>query len=110
MKKIVFTPWPSFDREIVSAVREVLISGKVNQWTGNEVYAFEEEYARYLGVRHAIAMANGSVTMDVALRVLGIGAGDEVVVTSRSFVASASCVGLTGQCRYLRMWISIAGI
>ncbi len=96
MKKIIFTPWPSFDKEIISAVREVLISGKVSQWTGHEVYAFEEEYARYLGVGHAIAMANGSVTMDVALRVLGVGAGDEVVVTGRSFVASASCVALTG--------------
>src|SRR5208283_2772822 len=96
MKKIAFTPWPSFDGEIISAVRDVLISGKVSQWTGHEVYAFEEEYARYLGVGHAIAMANGSVTMDVALRVLGIGAGDEVVVTGRSFVASASCVALTG--------------
>ena len=52
-----FYTWPSFDKEIISAVREVLISGKVSQWTGHEVYAFEEEYARYLGVGHAIAMA-----------------------------------------------------
>jgi len=96
MKKIQFTPWPFFDKEIISAVNDLLTSGKVNQWTGNEVYAFEEEYARYLGVKHAIAMANGSVTMDVALRVLGVRSGDEVVVTSRSFVASASCVALTG--------------
>jgi dTDP-4-amino-4,6-dideoxygalactose transaminase len=74
----------------------VLRSGKVNQWTGPNVYAFEKEYAAYLGVKHAVAMANGSVTLDVALKVLGIGPGDEVVVASRSFVASASCVPLTG--------------
>ncbi len=96
MSNVKFAPWPSFDEEIVEAVKEVLVSGKVNQWTGPNVYAFEKEYAAYLGVKHAIAMANGSVTLDVALKVLGIGPGDEVVVTSRSFVASASCVALTG--------------
>ncbi|MFH1799982.1 MAG: DegT/DnrJ/EryC1/StrS aminotransferase family protein [Candidatus Omnitrophota bacterium] len=98
MKKPLFAPWPSFDHEIMDAVRGVIIFGKVSQWTGPHVYAFEKEYADYLGVKHAIAMANGSVTLDVALRVLGIGvrAGDEVVVASRSFVASASCVPLSG--------------
>ena len=96
MTKPVFAPWPFFDQEIVKAVEDVLSSGKVNQWTGRHVYAFEEEYARYLGVNQAIAMANGSVTLDTALKVLGIGPGDEVVVASRSFVASASCVALTG--------------
>ncbi|MBU9888687.1 MAG: DegT/DnrJ/EryC1/StrS aminotransferase family protein [Candidatus Omnitrophica bacterium] len=96
MKKPLFAPWPSFDREIVDAVEEVLVSGKVSQWTGPHVYAFEKEYAAYLGVKHAIAMANGSVTLDTALKVLGIGRGDEVVVASRSFVASASCVPLAG--------------
>jgi dTDP-4-amino-4,6-dideoxygalactose transaminase len=96
MNKPTFAPWPSFDQEIVDAVSDILRSGKVSQWTGPNVYAFEREYARYLGVDHAIAMANGSVSLDVALKVLGIGPGDEVVVTSRSFVASASCVALAG--------------
>jgi len=96
MKKIKFAPWPYFDAEIVEAVKDVLVSGKVNQWAGRQVYAFEQEYARYLGVSHAIAMANGSVTLDVALKVLGVGPGDEVVVSSRSFVASASCAAVTG--------------
>ncbi len=96
MSPMKFAPWPSFDREIIDAVRGVLRSGKVSQWTGPNVYAFEKEYAAYLGVRHAIAMANGSVTLDLVLRVLGISTGDEVVVTSRSFVASASCVPLAG--------------
>ena len=96
MKKPTFAPWPSFDREIREAVDKVLRSGKVSQWTGPNVYAFEKEYARYLGVKHAIAMTNGSVTMDIALKLLGVGPGDEVVVTCRSFVASASGVALTG--------------
>lgn len=81
---------------MADAVRDVLVSGKVSQWTGHHVYAFEKEYAQYLGVAHAVAMANGSVSLDVALRILGVGPGDEVVVASRSFVASASCVALTG--------------
>ena len=96
MTQPVFAPWPAFDREIIKAVEGVLRSGKVNQWTGRHVYAFEEEYARYLGIKNTIAMANGSVTLDTALKVLGVGPGDEVVVASRSFVASASCVALTG--------------
>jgi len=96
MKNIHFAPWPSFDQEIIDAVSRVLVSGKVNQWTGPNVYAFEHEYAEYLGVRHTIAMANGSVTLDAALKALGIGPGDEVVVPARSFVASASCVALAG--------------
>ncbi|MGE0267499.1 MAG: DegT/DnrJ/EryC1/StrS family aminotransferase [Candidatus Omnitrophota bacterium] len=96
MKKPTFAPWPSFDAEIIDAVKSVLVSGKVSQWTGTNVYAFEKEYAQYLGVKHAIAMANGTVTLDAALKVLGIGPGDEVVVSSRSFVASASCVAYAG--------------
>lgn len=96
MRTCKFAPWPSFDREVIDAVNKVLRSGKVNQWTGANVYEFEKEYASYLGVKHAIAMANGSVTLDTALQVMGIGPGDEVVVSCRSFVASASCVALRG--------------
>ena len=96
MSKPVFAPWPVFDAEIIDAVRNVLVSGKGNQWAGQHVYAFEKEYAQYLGIKNTIAMANGTVTMDVALKVLGIGPGDEVVVSSRSFVASASCVAWAG--------------
>lgn len=96
MNKPTFAPWPSFDQEIIKAVSDILRSGKVSQWTGPNVYAFEKESAKYLGAKHAIAMTNGSVTMDVALRILGVGSGDEVIVTCRSFVASASCVALTG--------------
>ncbi len=91
-----FAPWPYYGREEIEAVTRVLRSGKVNQWTGTEVTAFEKEYAKYLGVRHCVALANGSVALDVALTALGIGKGDEVIVTSRTFVASASCIALRG--------------
>ena len=59
MKNRSFAPWPLFDEEIISAVKETLVSGKVNQWTGHHVYAFEKEYAAYLGVKHAIARNAG---------------------------------------------------
>ncbi|MFH0827787.1 MAG: DegT/DnrJ/EryC1/StrS aminotransferase family protein, partial [Candidatus Omnitrophota bacterium] len=89
-----FSCWPYFGRDEIRAVNRVLRSGKVNQWTGEEVFNFEKEYAQYLGVKHAVALANGSVALDIALLVLGIGPGDEVIVPCRSFVASASCVAL----------------
>jgi dTDP-4-amino-4,6-dideoxygalactose transaminase len=95
MKKTInFAPWPSYGKDEISEVTRVMRSGKVNQWTGREVFSFEKEYAGYLGVRHAVALSNGSVALDIALLALGIGPGDEVIVPARSFVASASCVVL----------------
>ena len=91
-----YSAWPVFEEDEITAVLNVFKSGKVNQWTGTEVVSFEKEFAQYLGVRHAIALANGSVALDVTLSVLGIGPGDEIIVTPRSFVASASCIVLRG--------------
>ena len=91
-----FATWPYFDEDEVQAVVNVLKSGKVNQWTGNEVNTFEREFAQYLGSDYAVALANGSLALDLALIAFGIGRGDEVIVTPRSFVASASCVPLRG--------------
>ena len=92
----IFSPWPCFGDDEIDAVTRVLRSGNVNQWTGFEVTCFEKEYANYVGVKHAVAVANGSVALDIALAILGIGPGDEVIVTPRSFVASVSCVALRG--------------
>jgi dTDP-4-amino-4,6-dideoxygalactose transaminase len=74
----------------------VLDSGRVNYWTGEEGRAFEHEFAEWAGSAHAVALFNGTVALDLALRALGIGAGDEVVVAPRTFIASASCVVLAG--------------
>lgn len=84
-------PWPVFDEEMIEAAAAVMRSGRVNYWTGEETRAFEQEYAARLGRRYAVAVANGTVALEAALAGLGIGAGDEVVVTCRSFIASASC-------------------
>jgi len=87
-----FSPWPSFSEEEIEAVSAVLRTGRINYWTGNECREFEKEFAEWCGVRHAVALANGSVALDLAMKVLGIGDGDEVVVTPRTFLASASTV------------------
>lgn len=87
-----FSPWPSFTAQEADAVRNVLLSNKVNYWTGTECREFEKEFAAWAGTRHAVALANGTLALDVALKALGIGPGDEVVVTPRTFIASISCV------------------
>lgn len=87
-----FASWPSFTVEEADAVREVLLSNKVNYWTGTECRQFEKEFAEWVGVDHAIALANGTLALDLALKALRIGPGDEVVVTPRTFIASVSCV------------------
>jgi dTDP-4-amino-4,6-dideoxygalactose transaminase len=87
-----FSPWPSFTPEEADAVHGVLMSNKVNYWTGSECREFEREFAAWTGTRYAIALANGTLALDVALKALNIGPGDEVVVTPRTFIASISCV------------------
>lgn len=87
-----FSPWPSYTEEEAEAVRDVILSNRVNYWTGDQCRSFEEEFAVWSGCQHAVALANGTVALDVALRALGVGSGDEVVVTPRSFLASVSCV------------------
>jgi dTDP-4-amino-4,6-dideoxygalactose transaminase len=87
-----FSPWPSFAPEEADAVHRVVLSNKVNYWTGTESRAFEKEFAAWCQTRYAVALSNGTLALDVALKALGIGSGDEVVVTPRTFIASVSCV------------------
>jgi dTDP-4-amino-4,6-dideoxygalactose transaminase len=91
-----FSPWPSFTEEEANAVTAVLLSNKVNYWTGQECREFEKEFAAWAGAEYAIALMNGTVALDVAFKALGIGPGDEVVVTSRTFLASASSIVTAG--------------
>ena len=89
-------PWPSFAADEIEAASAVLASGKVNYWTGDQGRQFEREYAAYVGTKYAIALANGTVALELALYALGIGPGDEVIVPSRTFIASASCAVMRG--------------
>lgn len=84
--------WPSFTDEEVAAAAAVIASNKVNYWTGQEGRQFEREFAEWSGNARAVALANGTLALDVALKAIGIGPGDEVIVTPRSFIASASTV------------------
>lgn len=91
-----FAPWPFFAEDEKEAVEYVLTSGKVNYWTGEECREYEREYAEYTGRKKAIAVFNGTVALELALHAYDIGAGDEVIVTSRTFIASASCAVMRG--------------
>ena len=96
MLNTAFEPWPSFTQEEADAVSQVLLSNKVNYWTGQECREFEKEFARFAETKYAVALANGTVALDVALKALNIGAGDDVIVTSRTFLASASSIVTAG--------------
>lgn len=96
MLNTAFEPWPSFTTEEADAVKNVLLSNKVNYWTGQECRIFEKEFAEFSGTKYAVALANGTVALDVALKALDIGAGDDVIVTSRTFLASASSIVTAG--------------
>jgi dTDP-4-amino-4,6-dideoxygalactose transaminase len=91
-----FAPWPFFAQDEIEAVTSVLRSGKVNYWTGTEGRDFEREFALFTGCKYAIALANGTVALELALYALGIGPGDEVITTCRTFIASASCIVMRG--------------
>ena len=92
MLNTAFEPWPSFTQQEADAVSQVLLSNKVNYWTGQECREFEKEFAQFAQTQYAVALANGTVALDVALKALGVGAGDDVIVTSRTFLASASSI------------------
>jgi dTDP-4-amino-4,6-dideoxygalactose transaminase len=88
--------WPVFESDECAAVDTVLRSGKVNYWTGSQGRQFETEYAQAVHTRHAVALMNGTVALELPLRMWGIGPGDDVIVTPRTFIASISCVVLQG--------------
>ena len=96
------SPWPSFTDEEVDAVSRVLKSNRVNYWTGQEGRDFEKEFTSFSQAGFAIAVANGTLALDLALNALGVGARnggsekDEVIVTSRTFLASVSCIVFAG--------------
>jgi dTDP-4-amino-4,6-dideoxygalactose transaminase len=96
VRKEPFAPWPHYAADEIEAVAAVLRSGKVNYWTGELSHEFEREFAQFIGVKYAVALANGTAALELALHALGIGPGDEVVVPSKTFIASASCVVRVG--------------
>ncbi|MGZ8269502.1 MAG: DegT/DnrJ/EryC1/StrS family aminotransferase, partial [Burkholderiales bacterium] len=96
LRRASLPPWPYFASDEIEAVRGVLVSGKANYWTGSEGTTFEREFAGFVGAKYGVALANGSVALELALHAVGVGPGDDVVVPARSFMATASCVVLRG--------------
>lgn len=96
MLNTAFSPWPHYTDEEVQAVGKVLLSNKVNYWTGQEGRQFETEFASWSGCAHAVALGNGTQALEAALMALDIGPGDEVIVTPRTFLASVSCIARAG--------------
>ena len=96
MLDINFPSWPSFSEKEADIAKEILLSNRVNYWTGNECRKFEKEFATFADSKYAIALSNGTVALDLALKALEIGKGDEVIVTSRTFLASVSSIVNSG--------------
>ena len=84
--------YPFFDKYTLKRVEQVLKSGRVNYWTGKECVEFEKEFSKYIGNKYAVALSNGSVALELALKALSLKKGDEIIVSPRSFIISASCV------------------
>lgn len=91
-----FSPWPSFTQQEADAVSRVVLSNKVNYWTGTEGREFEKEFASWADSDYAIALGNGTLALDIALKALNVGSGDEVITTPRTFLASASSIVTAG--------------
>src|ERR1700704_615125 len=85
---------PILDEREVEAVRRVILSGWVTQ--GPEVAAFERDFAEYVGASHACAVSNCTTALHLALLAVGVGAGDEVVTVSHSFIATANAIRYCG--------------
>jgi dTDP-4-amino-4,6-dideoxygalactose transaminase len=93
---VEFPKWPHFSDQEANAARDIIASNKVNYWTGDVGRAFEREFAQWNGSTHAIALANGTMALDLPLKAMSIGPGDKVIVTPRTFIASISCVVTAG--------------
>lgn len=93
---MIAAPWPFYDLDEREAALQPLAIGKTNYWTGCEGRHFEEEYAEYFGSGHAVALANGTLALELAFEALGLQPGDDVIVTPRTFLASASAAVARG--------------
>ncbi len=88
--------WPQMSDKMIDSVTNVLKSGKLNQWNNSIVKEFENKFANYFGSNYAIAVFNGTVALELCIKTLGLKKGDEVIVTPRTFLASASCCAWYG--------------
>ena len=86
--------WPHFAPDEIAAVQQVLRSGKVNYLTGDKGRRFETNFAATSGCKYGVAVANGSLALELALKSIGIGPGDEVITADFTFAATVEVIGL----------------
>ena len=84
-----FKKWPRYSKPEIEAAVNVLSSGRVNYWTGDECKSFEKEFANYVGSQFAVALANGTVALEACYKAIGIKEGDEIITTPRTFIATS---------------------
>jgi len=83
---------PFYSSKSIQKIGPLLKNGKANYWTGNECKKFEKEFSNYLGNKYSVAVSNGSVALELAIRALNLKKQDEIIVSPRSFIISASCI------------------
>src|SRR3954470_873230 len=96
VRRTAFPSWPHFAEDEIAAVAEVMRSARVNYWTGDQGRAFEREFADSSECKYAVAVSSGTVALELALRSLGVGSGDDVITSCRTFIASASSIVMCG--------------
>ena len=96
MSNNLLPPWPFYDKSQIEAASSVLESGRVNHWTGNITTQFESQFSEFIGTSHSLSVANGSLALSSAYLALGLGAGDEIITTPRTFIATSSSAVLLG--------------
>ena len=84
-----FKRWPKYSQTEIEAAVNILSSGRVNYWTGNECKSFEKEFANYIGSKFGVAVANGTMALEACYKAIGIKAGDEIITTPRTFIATS---------------------
>jgi 3-amino-5-hydroxybenzoate synthase len=93
-----FPNWPLHDELEATLLKEVLDSGTWWKATGTQVRKFEQDFAHVHGASYGLAVTNGTHALELALRALNIGEGDEVIIPSMTFIATATAVFCAGAC------------
>ena len=88
--------WPNFNKNLISKVSDIISSGKINYTDGNYGIKFEKEFSKFVGNKYSVAICNGTVALEVAIKSLKLPKNSEILVTARSFFSSASCIVNTG--------------
>ena len=91
-----FPVWPQYDDAERKALQEVLDSRIWWRTPGTRTLAFEQEFAKFHGAKHGLAVTNGTAALEVTMSAMGIGPGDEVILPDYTFVATASAVLYAG--------------